>query len=88
MKLGELLHNVHIVESNADLELEIAGVSYDSRQAKPGDLFVAMEGYETDGHKYIPMAREKGAACVLCQHRPEGEGAYVVTGDRDRKSVV
>ena len=60
MKLGELLHNVHIVESNADLELEIAGVSYDSRQAKPGDLFVAMEGYETDGHKYIPMAREKG----------------------------
>ena len=81
MKLGELLHNVHIVESNADLELEIAGVSYDSRQAKPGDLFVAMEGYETDGHKYIPMAREKGAACVLCQHRPEGEGAYVVTGD-------
>ena len=81
MKLGELLHNVPVVESNADLELEIAGVSYDSRQAQPGGLFVAMEGYETDGHKYIPMAREKGVACVLCQHRPEGEGAYVVTED-------
>ncbi len=81
MKLGELLHNVHIVGSNADLELEIAGVSYDSRQAKPGDLFVAMEGYETDGHKYIPMAREKGAACVLCQKAPQDGGPYVRTGD-------
>jgi len=81
MKLGELLHNVHILETNAEMGLEITGVSYDSRRTRPGDLFVAMEGYETDGHRYIPMAREKGAACVLCQRRPEGDGPYAVTGD-------
>ena len=81
MKLRELLEGIEILESGADLDMEIAGVSYDSRKTSAGDLFVAMEGYETDGHKFIPMARERGAACVLCQHRPEGEGPWVVTGD-------
>lgn len=81
MKLGELLRNISILETNADLEQEIAGVSYDSRHTKPGDLFIALEGYETDGHKFIPMAREKGAACVLCQKLPQDGGPYVRTGD-------
>ena len=81
MKLGELLHNIPILETNADLEQEITGVSYDSRHTSPGDLFIALEGYETDGHRFIPMAREKGAACVLCQKTPQDGGPYVRTGD-------
>ncbi len=81
MKLGELLHNIPILETNADLRMEITGVSYDSRHTRPGDLFIALEGYETDGHKYIPMAREKGAACVLCQKTPRDGGPWVRTGD-------
>ena len=73
MKLGELLHSVPVLDTNAAPELEITGVSYDSRETRPGDLFVAMTGYQTDGHKFIPMALEKGAACVLCrQEQPEG----------------
>ena len=67
MKLNELLAGIDILESTADQALEITGVSYDSRQTRPGDLFVAITGYETDGHRFIPMALEKGAACVLCQ---------------------
>ena len=81
MKLGELLHNIPILETNADLEQEITGVSYDSRHTSPGDLFIALEGYETDGHRFSPMAREKGAACVLCQKAPQDGGPYVRTGD-------
>ncbi len=81
MKLGELLHNIPILETNADLEQEITGVSYDSRHTSPGDLFIALEGFETDGHRFIPMAREKGAACVLCQKAPQDGGPYVRTGD-------
>ena len=81
MKLRDLLEGLAVLETNADLDLEISGVSYDSRKTEPGDLFVAMAGYETDGHKYIPMAREKGAVCVLCQQRPEGEIPYVLVCD-------
>ena len=81
MKLGELLQGIDILELHADPELEITGVSYDSRQTGPGGLFVAVTGYETDGHRFIPMALEKGASCVLCQQKPEGEVPYVLTGD-------
>ena len=81
MKLRELLCGIEVLEVHADLETEIGGVSYDSRQTKAGDLFAAIAGYETDGHRFIPMALEKGAACVLCQARPEGEVPYVLASD-------
>ncbi len=81
MKLRELLKDVEIGASRADLDREIAGVRYDSREVCPEDLFVAMEGYETDGHRFIPMARERGAVCVLCQREPAGEGDYVLVPD-------
>ena len=51
MKLSQLLEGVAVRECRADGTLEISGVSYDSRRTKEGDLFVAMAGYETDGHK-------------------------------------
>ena len=72
MKLKKLLRGVEVRSMAADEEMEIGGVCYDSRAAKPGDLFVAMTGYETDGHRFIPMAAERGAACVLCERPPEG----------------
>lgn len=81
MKLSQLLRGVSVRECHADMEMEISGVSYDSRKTAAGDLFVAMTGYETDGHKFIPMARDKGAACVLCQERPQGEEPYVLVED-------
>ncbi len=40
-----------------------------------------MTGYETDGHRYIPMALEKGAACVLCEKEPAESVPYVLTPD-------
>ena len=82
MKLSELLKHIPVTPSSVSGDLEISGVSYDSRQTKPGDLFVAITGYETDGHRFIPMAVEKGAVCVLCQRKPENENTpYILTED-------
>ena len=69
MKLRELLNGLDILETNAELDSDIREVRYDSRLVESGDLFIAVTGAETDGHKYIPMAREKGAACVLSARR-------------------
>ena len=88
MKLRELLIGVPIQSSTADLETEISGVSYDSRATKPGDLFVAMTGFATDGHRYIAAALEKGAAAVLCQQPPAADCAYVQTADSRRALAV
>ena len=71
MILSELLKGIEVLEATAPMDLPIGGVSYDSRRTAAGDLFVAITGYETDGHLYIPDAVASGAAAVLCERRPE-----------------
>ena len=81
MKLKEIVKNLEILEPRADLEMEISGVSYDSRRTQPGDLFVAVRGFESDGHRFIPKAVEKGAVAVLCETAPEDGTPYVRIAD-------
>ncbi len=42
------------------------GAAIDSRQVRPRELFVAIRGEMTDGHRYITAAAERGAAAILC----------------------
>lgn len=81
MKLRELIKNLSIIEMNADAELEISGVSYDSRKTEKGDMFVAIRGFEADGHKFIPKAVENGAAVILCEEKPSCDIPYVMVSD-------
>ena len=46
-------------------EVTFLGANNDSRKIQPGQLFIALQG-ERDGHDFVPMALEKGAAAVLC----------------------
>lgn len=84
MTLAKLLEGIEIIETNADMAAEISDVCCDSRKAGEGCLFVAVEGYETDGHKYIPSALDKGAAAVLCRVKPERDCAYILCNDTRR----
>ena len=88
MKLRQLLDGIELLEIQADLDMEIPAVSYDSRRTEPGDLFVAMTGYETDGHRFIPSAVERGAACVLCERAPEGTAIPYVRVASTRKALA
>ncbi len=81
MKLRELIKNLSIIEMNADAGLEISGVSYDSRKTEKGDMFVAIRGFEADGHKFIPKAVENGAAVILCEEKPSCDIPYVLVSD-------
>jgi UDP-N-acetylmuramoyl-L-alanyl-D-glutamate--2,6-diaminopimelate ligase len=65
MKLRELLRDVKVRESRADLDVGIASVTSDSRMATPGALFVAIPGLKTDGAKFIESATRKGAAAIV-----------------------
>ena len=53
-------------------------VIIDSRAVQPGDLFVAYRGENTDGHRFIASALEKGAACCLAEYLPEGVSGPVL----------
>ncbi len=79
LKLKEILSGINIHELDADPETEITGVACDSRKVTPGCLFVAVRGYESDGHRFIPQAAANGAVCVLCTDRPDGAVPCAVT---------
>ena len=87
MMLRDLLHKVNIVSCSADMDIEIDGVSYDTRTLGAGDLFVAISGYKHDGHKYIEEAVRKGAACVICEKAPSVEVPYISVDD-SRKALA
>ena len=57
------------------------GANNDSRKILPGQLFIALEGVR-DGHEFIPMAMEKGAAAALCRHTVGEHPAIVVDDPR------
>ncbi len=80
MKLKDALQGVAVLSANADMEQEITGICYDSRNVCDGDLFVAIAGFAADGHRFIPMAQEKGAAVVLCEKAPAA-GSFVQVAD-------
>lgn len=78
MKLAEMLKDIKVLELAADVNSEIAGISYDSRRTKPGDMFVAISGFESDGYDYIPSAVKNGACVILCDRAPKAEIPYVL----------
>ncbi len=45
----------------------IQDITMDSRQVKPGDLFIAVPGLTVDGRTYIEQALKNGAAAILCE---------------------
>ncbi len=67
MKLYELLKSVDVVETLNEKDIQISGIAYHSGKVKQGDLFVAIKGYKTDGHKYIPDAIKNGAVAVVVE---------------------
>ena len=77
MKLCDILNGIRVLSATVPMDLEISGIAYDSRQVEPGQLFVAVSGFAVDGHRFIPMALEKGAAVVLCEQIPDGEAPYI-----------
>ena len=71
MKLQELLREIVPTRLTGPAGQEITGICYDSRKVTPGSLFVAIRGFQSDGHAYIPSALEKGAAALLVEDVPE-----------------
>ena len=62
-------------------DVTFLGANIDSRKIQPGQLFIALVG-ERDGHDYIPMALEKGAAAVLCSRECGDIPAIIVEDPR------
>lgn len=59
-------------------DIEVAGrVVTDSREVKPGDLYVARRGENSDGHSFLAAAKDAGAAAALVERPEEAEKAGI-----------
>ena len=65
MKLENVLSNVEYQYLSVGEQGEITGINVDSRLIKNGNIFVAIDGYADDGHKYIDSAIQNGATVIL-----------------------
>lgn len=68
-------------------DVEFFGANNDTRVIKPGQLFIVLQGAR-DGHDFIPMAMEKGAAAVLCSRRVGDWPAIYVDDPRIALGII
>jgi UDP-N-acetylmuramoyl-tripeptide--D-alanyl-D-alanine ligase len=55
----------HATGGTASGDFAVSGVAFDSREIGPGDLFIALKGESTDGHRFVPAALAAGAAGLI-----------------------
>lgn len=69
--LSDLLSAIAVEEIIGSEAKEITSIESDSRKIKLGSMFVAVRGYNVDGHKFIPLVTLAGASAIVCEELPE-----------------
>jgi UDP-N-acetylmuramoyl-L-alanyl-D-glutamate--2,6-diaminopimelate ligase len=67
LNFKEVVRGFTVLASGGPENVDVAGIAYDSRRVAPGYLFVAVEGFATDGHLFLEQAVAAGAAAVIVQ---------------------
>ena len=78
MLLRELLRSILLKKVYGTPEIEVTGITSDSRLVQAGDLFVAFRGDHVDGHHFVKQAIAAGAVAVLVEERVEEDIVQVV----------
>ena len=92
MRLLALIEGTEYQVLHGLLDVDVGGVRCDSRQIKPGDLFVCIRGFALDGHDFLPAAWAAGAVAALVERidLPESvqRGGTVVRVSDSRKGLA
>ena len=65
MKLKEILTGINDLKAKGNLDIDVNKITSDSRSVESGDMFVAIKGFDVDGHKFVKSAIDNGAKVVL-----------------------
>jgi len=90
MILSDLIEGTRVTKQTGSGQVNISGISIDSKNVKKGFLFVALKGERTDSHKYIESAVLHGASAVMAEKTPEAElrGVTVIEVPDSRVSLA
>lgn len=89
MLLTNLLKNLEYTVIKGNTNIEISDVIYDSRKVTQNTVFVALKGYNVDGHKFIMQTIEKGAcAVVVSEDMKINDNVTVIKVNDTRKALA
>lgn len=94
MELKKLLAGIENFKTKGDVEIDIKKVVSNSKKVVPNSLFVAVRGYDFDGHQYVGEAIEKGATAVMLDMSADFKnikipnGVTVIITDDTRKALA
>lgn len=94
MKLKEILVGLEGLKVKGDLDLNIKEIESNSKEVKKGYLFIAIKGFDTDGHQYIGNAIKKGAIAVMVEEGCDlkaleiPEGITIVMAKNTREALA
>ena len=96
MELKNVLRGIENYKSKGDIEIDILSIEDNSKNVKPGSLFVAVKGFEFDGHEFIEEAIINGARAVVIDMKadmnkvtiPEDITVVVVQDSRIALSII
>ncbi|MGL4911317.1 MAG: UDP-N-acetylmuramoyl-L-alanyl-D-glutamate--2,6-diaminopimelate ligase [Romboutsia sp.] len=67
MKLYKLIEMLNVLDISGNMDIDIDSIHYDSRIVDKNSLFICIKGFNSDGHKYINSAIERGAKAFLIE---------------------
>jgi UDP-N-acetylmuramoyl-L-alanyl-D-glutamate--2,6-diaminopimelate ligase len=89
MLLTSLTKDLSYTLVQGDLHTEASSVAYDSREVKPGGVFVAISGFTVDGHRYIDKAIELGTSVIVLEKAvPVAAGVTVLQVADTREALA
>lgn len=88
--LREILYKVEISSVVGNTSLSINKIEFDSRLISDGDMYIAINGVNVDGHSFISQAIKNGANCIVCEKIPDNktDGVVYVNVKSSRKALA
>lgn len=71
MNIKSLLNEIKHERYEGNQDIEITGITNDSKKVKTGNIFVAIKGFTADGHNFIKDALNNGASAIMCEYIPD-----------------
>jgi len=88
MILKSLIENLNFELIKGSLDVDIKSLTIDSRNVSEDSLFVCIEGFNVDGHKFINSACQKGAAAVLCMNDTDAPDNVTLIKVKDTREAL
>jgi UDP-N-acetylmuramoyl-L-alanyl-D-glutamate--2,6-diaminopimelate ligase len=86
--LADLIAALPHADVYGDTAISVAALTSDSRQVRPGSLFVAYRGVAVDGHDYVPQAVANGAVAIVAERTISGLNIPLVVVPDGREALA